>query len=33
MAFDDYEVVVCKVLAYLYKCLKSGVEPSVAQAI
>ncbi len=32
MAADDYEVIVYKVLSYLYACIKSGVRPSVAKA-
>ena len=32
MAFDDFEVVAYKVLAYLYACLKEGVSPSVDKA-
>lgn len=32
MAFDDYEVVVYKVLAYLYECIKAGVNPSIDKA-
>lgn len=27
MAKDDYYVIVCEVLSYLYQCLKSGVDP------
>lgn len=27
MAKNDYYVVVCRILAYLYACLKSGVPP------
>lgn len=26
MAKDDYHVIVCKILKYLYQCLKSGVD-------
>lgn len=26
MAKDDYHVIVCKILRYLYQCLKSGVD-------
>jgi hypothetical protein len=32
MAKDDFEVIVYKVLAYLYACLKAGVEASPAKA-
>jgi len=32
MSFDDFEVVACKVLAYLYACLKEGVYPDVDEA-
>lgn len=32
MSADDYEVVVYKVLTYLYACLKAGVEPSTPKA-
>ena len=27
MAADDFDVVVFKVLSYLYQCIKAGVEP------
>lgn len=32
MAADDFDVVVFKVLAYLYQCIKDGVEPNPAKA-
>ena len=32
MAFDDYEVVVYKILVYLYECIKAGVPPSPEKA-
>lgn len=32
MAHDDYEVVVYKVLTYLYECIKSGVSPLAEKA-
>ena len=28
MSKDDYFVIICRVLAYLYECLKRGEEPS-----
>lgn len=28
MAKDDYFVIICRILAYLYECLKSGETPS-----
>lgn len=30
MAMDDYPVLVYKILAYLYACLKNGVKPDPA---
>ena len=27
MAKNDYHVIVCRILAYLYACLKSGIDP------
>lgn len=32
MAADDFDVVVFKVLSYLYQCIKDGVEPSPDKA-
>lgn len=32
MAADDFDVVVFKVLAYLYQCIRDGVEPNPAKA-
>lgn len=32
MAYDDYDVVVYKVLAYLYECIRAGVAPNVDKA-
>ncbi|RGM70765.1 hypothetical protein DXB98_09305 [Collinsella sp. OM07-12] len=32
MAADDFDVVVFKVLSYLYQCIKDGVEPNPAKA-
>lgn len=32
MAKDDYGVVCYKVLSYLYRCLKEGIEPNITQA-
>lgn len=32
MAHDDFDVIQFKVLAYLYQCIKDGVEPSPEQA-
>ena len=29
MAKDDYFVVMYKILAYLYQCLKDGVKPNI----
>ena len=31
MAKNDYFVIVCRILAYLYACLKSGVEPAQSE--
>lgn len=31
MAKDDYFVIVCRVLTYLYACLKSGAEPDKSE--
>jgi hypothetical protein len=33
MAADDFDVVVFKLLSYLYTCLKAGVEPRGAKAL
>lgn len=33
MSKDDFEVVACKVLSYLYACLKAGAVPSEAKAL
>lgn len=32
MAADDFDVVVFKVLSYLYQCIKAGVEPNPDKA-
>ena len=32
MAKDDYQVIACKLLTYLYACLKAGVNASAAKA-
>ena len=32
MAADDFDVVVFKVLSYLYQCIKDGVEPNPDKA-
>ena len=32
MAKDDYFVVMYKILAYLYQCLKDGVKPNIDKA-
>lgn len=32
MSFDDFDVIVYKVLEYIYACLKEGVQPSLAKA-
>ena len=29
MARDDYHVIVCRILVYLYSCLKNGEKPSL----
>jgi hypothetical protein len=32
MSYDDYDVIVYKVLKYIYQCLKAGVYPSLDKA-
>lgn len=32
MAFDDFDVIVCKVLSYIYACLRKGVYPNLDKA-
>lgn len=32
MSKDDFDVIVYKVLSYLYACIKAGVEPSLDKA-
>ena len=32
MSYDDFDVIVYKVLQYVYSCLKQGVQPSLGKA-
>lgn len=29
MSYDDFDVIVYKVLKYIYACMKQGVQPSI----